>query len=160
MAPAMATDVELMVALAKDMAHGTGEVDEFVVRMRELKGRELVWQSKIGRPMPTAKGRPLWDHAFSIVAGGILYGRAAESRRPCFVVFDTEGRPLAFRCWDDAVAFARWLMGAASMSFSAVENPEDLVESWERAHLSPVEAARLESEGAVPIPSPADEGVD
>lgn len=147
------SDLELMVDLARDLCMGAGENDAFVLRLRELKSRDLIWQSKIGRALPTQKGRDLWAHATSIIAGEVLYGRCAEARRPCFVVFDAEDKPLAFRCWDDAVAFARWLKDSSPDAFGTVGNAEDLVETWERANLSSDEADRLEREGSVAIPN-------
>ena len=117
----------------------------------------LIRQTQSGRSLPTETGQALWDYAKRAVAREVLGLTDAKSRRPCFVVFDSEERPVAFTEWDIAVSFARWQMEMRPDAYLGIGVPEDVVELWDRSSLSPGEAERLDEAGQVAVARDAGE---
>jgi hypothetical protein len=151
------TDLGLMMAFMRDLVNGDGDRDLWCRRLGDLKDRGLIRQTQSGRSLATETGKPLWEHAKRAVAREALGLSAPQARRPCFVVFDSEERPVAFQEWDQAVAFARWQMESHPEPFSHVRMPEDAVELWDRSSLSQGEADLLEETGQAPVCAPTKE---
>jgi len=154
-----ATDTALMLSFIRWLVGGGGSREEYTAAIDALKSRGLVHQTRAGRPLPTEAGASLWAHARRVVSAEIL-GAQGQLRRPCFVVYGADGRPVGFRDWDDAVSYARWAMEENPDAFAHAGRPEDLVEAWDRALVSPEEAERIEQDGTSVLNQPSQEPVD
>jgi hypothetical protein len=133
-------DANLMLACMRDVWQGTNVVDDdYLVRLSELKRRDLVRQTRHGsRVLPTVQGEDVWRLAQEAIARDVLNkGKRAGMGRPYFVVFDAKSRGSAFKDWDRALAFAKRAVEQSPGSFAAVSGPEDIIETWRACLLSP-----------------------
>lgn len=152
------TDLALMMAFMRDLMNGEGERETWTARIQELKARGYLRQTHSGRPLPTETGLGLWAHAKRAIAREVLGVSEPQSRKPCYVVFDAEGKPIAFHEWDWAVAFARWQCEARPAAFIDVRMPEDLVELWDRSSLSPETVLAIDESGHAQVDPASTEG--
>lgn len=146
-----ATDLGLMMAFMRDLVNGEGDRELWTRRLQDLKTRGLIRQTQSGRSLPTEPGISLWNHAKRAVARETLGLSDPQARRPYFVVFDSEERPVAFQEWDQAVAFARWQIESHPQAFAQVRMPEDAVELWDHSAFSQREVALLAEHGQAAI---------
>jgi hypothetical protein len=142
-------DLELMASFLGMLLDGEGDEGgaRWALELGELKARGLVRQTRVGRPMPTLKGRALWTHVRAVRARMAL-GKAASAGQPFFVVFGPSKGGIAFRDWAAAQSHARTLVEGGFLGKNgSLSGPEDLIETWPASHLAPEVALKADLEG-------------